>query len=74
MRAVRYASTYPENDAFLSWLRKEVPEEVLEPDLPIVDTHHHMWDWRGRPQVMDHYRNIPRKNRLRQSASPLRTS
>ena len=25
------------------WLSKLAPEEVIEPDLPIVDTHHHLW-------------------------------
>ena len=28
------------NDAWLARLR----EDVLEPDLPIVDAHHHMWE------------------------------
>ena len=26
-----------------AWLDKLAPEEVIEPDLPIVDTHHHLW-------------------------------
>jgi len=26
------------------WLAKMKPEVVLEPDLPMVDTHHHLWD------------------------------
>lgn len=26
------------------WLAKAAPEPALEPDLPIVDTHHHLWD------------------------------
>jgi len=29
------------NDA---WLAKQPAEAILEPDLPIVDTHHHLWD------------------------------
>eukprot|EP00929_Paragymnodinium_shiwhaense_P067505 TRINITY_DN33969_c0_g1_i2.p1 TRINITY_DN33969_c0_g1~~TRINITY_DN33969_c0_g1_i2.p1 ORF type:complete len:375 (-),score=56.69 TRINITY_DN33969_c0_g1_i2:121-1200(-) len=37
---------YSQNEPILSWLRKEVPEEVLEPSLPIVDPHHHLWDRR----------------------------
>ncbi|TMJ73172.1 MAG: amidohydrolase, partial [Alphaproteobacteria bacterium] len=28
-----------------SWLGK-VKEEALEPDLPICDPHHHLWDFR----------------------------
>lgn len=27
-----------------AWLARLAPEEVLEPDLPIIDTHHHLWD------------------------------
>lgn len=27
-----------------SWLAKGAPEEILEPMLPIIDTHHHLWD------------------------------
>ena len=36
-RAERFAATYPENEALLSWLRLEPWEPVLEPDLPCVD-------------------------------------
>jgi len=60
----RYASTYPENEEILSWLRKEEPEQVLEPALPIIDPHHHLWDRRrdirkyrtivyGTPELME---------------------
>ena len=27
-----------------AWLAKQAPEPILEPDLPIVDPHHHLWD------------------------------
>ena len=37
-----------ENLDIESWISKETPEEVLEPDLPIIDPHHHLWDLRGR--------------------------
>src|SRR6267143_648684 len=30
-----------------AWLARQPPEPILEPDLPIIDTHHHLWD---RPQ------------------------
>eukprot|EP00747_Dinoflagellata_sp_TGD_P048792 gnl/TRDRNA2_/TRDRNA2_145821_c0_seq1.p1 gnl/TRDRNA2_/TRDRNA2_145821_c0~~gnl/TRDRNA2_/TRDRNA2_145821_c0_seq1.p1 ORF type:complete len:377 (+),score=36.51 gnl/TRDRNA2_/TRDRNA2_145821_c0_seq1:50-1180(+) len=45
-RPDRYKQNYSENEEILSWLRKETPEPVLEPDLPIVDPHHHLWDRR----------------------------
>jgi predicted TIM-barrel fold metal-dependent hydrolase len=27
-----------------AWLARRAPETILEPDLPIIDTHHHLWD------------------------------
>ena len=30
----------------LKWLAEERPEQVIEPNLPIVDSHHHLWDLR----------------------------
>ena len=30
-----------------AWLAKQEREPILEPELPIVDTHHHLWDSRG---------------------------
>ena len=35
--------------SFQGWL-DQTPEEALEPDLPIIDTHHHLWDYRGQIQ------------------------
>lgn len=35
------------------WLAKAEPEEVLEPDLPIIDTHHHLWE-RGKHRYLLH--------------------
>ena len=29
-----------------NWIARETPEAVLEPDLPIIDPHHHLWDLR----------------------------
>ena len=37
-----------ENADIENWIAKETPEEVLEPELPIIDPHHHLWDLRGR--------------------------
>ena len=36
----------PANEPLEQWLAQEVPEAVLEPDLPIIDPHHHLWDLR----------------------------
>ena len=30
-----------------SWLAKQEKEAILEPELPIIDTHHHLWDRGG---------------------------
>ena len=38
---------YAENAAIEDWLAQVPPEDVLEPELPIVDPHHHLWDMRG---------------------------
>jgi len=27
----------------VDWLAKALPEDIIEPDLPIIDTHHHLW-------------------------------
>jgi L-fuconolactonase len=40
-----YTGIVYRNDADLkSWLAKRPPEQALEPDLPIIDPHHHFWD------------------------------
>jgi L-fuconolactonase len=38
--------TYSENETIDAFVARQVPEEVLEPDLPIIDPHHHLWDIR----------------------------
>ncbi|MDE0662102.1 MAG: amidohydrolase family protein [Gammaproteobacteria bacterium] len=38
---------YAENAPLEEWLAREQPEDALEPDLPIIDPHHHLWDMRG---------------------------
>jgi L-fuconolactonase len=38
--------SHPENQPLDNWLARETPEAVLEPDLPIIDPHHHLWDIR----------------------------
>ena len=40
-----YRGTQHRNDAELkAWLAKRPSEAALEPDLPIIDPHHHFWD------------------------------
>jgi L-fuconolactonase len=36
----RFGRVYPPDDA---WLAKAPAEPILDPDLPIIDTHHHLW-------------------------------
>ena len=33
----------PTEENLISWLAQETPEAVIEPTLPIIDTHHHFW-------------------------------
>jgi len=40
-----------ENADIEGWIAKETPESVIEPDLPIVDPHHHLWDLRQNNQM-----------------------
>jgi predicted TIM-barrel fold metal-dependent hydrolase len=35
------------------WLAKQAKEEILEPDLPIVDPHHHLWDRANHRYLLD---------------------
>ena len=37
---------YPENAPLEQWLARGTQEDVLEPELPIIDPHHHLWDCR----------------------------
>ena len=36
-----YGRIHPLNKA---WLAKLAPEEIIDPGLPMIDTHHHLWD------------------------------
>ncbi len=38
-----------------AWLAKLPPEPVLEPDIPIVDPHHHLWERPGNRYLLDEY-------------------
>ena len=36
-----------------AWLAKQAQEPILEPDLPIVDPHHHLWDHANHRYLLD---------------------
>jgi len=33
-----------DNKTLREWLAGETPDQVLEPDLAIIDPHHHFWE------------------------------
>lgn len=37
------------------WLSRRAPEAVLEPDLPIIDTHHHLWERPHHRYLLDEF-------------------
>ena len=39
-------------DNLRAWLAK-TPEDAIDPDQPIVDPHHHLWDRRPRPELKE---------------------
>ena len=41
------SATDASDDELLAWLGREEPEPVLEPELEIIDPHHHLWDHRA---------------------------
>jgi predicted TIM-barrel fold metal-dependent hydrolase len=47
-----FASIHPPNE---EWLSRAEPEPVLEPDLAIIDTHLHLWEFNGRRYFLDEY-------------------
>ena len=40
-----------ENSDIENWMAKETPETTIEPELPIIDPHHHLWDLRKNNQM-----------------------
>ena len=36
-----------------AWLAKQAREAILEPDLPIIDPHHHLWDHLNHRYLLD---------------------
>jgi len=46
----QFGRIYPPNDA---WLATAEPEPILDPELPIVDPHHHLWLRSGHRYLLD---------------------
>ena len=44
MRPAQFGRIHAPDEA---WLAGNPPEPILEPELPIIDTHHHLWDRGG---------------------------
>jgi len=38
-----------------AWHAKAVPEPILDPELEVVDTHHHLWDMPGYRYLLDDF-------------------
>lgn len=47
-----FGRIFPPNRDFLN---QATPEEILEPDLPIVDPHHHFWDNKRHRYLLDEF-------------------
>jgi len=47
-----FGRSYPPDEA---WLAKQAPEPVLDPDLPIIDTHHHLWQRPDHRYLLDEF-------------------
>ena len=46
----QFGRIYPPDEA---WLATAAPEPIIEPDLPIVDPHHHLWLRGGHRYLLD---------------------
>jgi L-fuconolactonase len=51
-RPTEFGRIYPPDP---DWLGKAPAEDVLFPDLPIVDPHHHLWDHPGYRYLLDEF-------------------
>ncbi len=47
-----FASIHAPDEA---WLSRAEPEPVTDPDLPIIDTHLHLWEFNGHRYLLDDY-------------------
>jgi predicted TIM-barrel fold metal-dependent hydrolase len=48
----QFGRIFPPDEA---WLAKQPPEPILDPDLPIIDTHHHLWQRPDHRYLLDDF-------------------
>lgn len=48
-RPTQFGRIHPPDDA---WLARQPAEPILDPDLPIIDTHHHLWERPGHRYML----------------------
>ena len=46
----QFGRIFPPNN---EWLQKQQVEAILDPDLAIIDTHHHLWDYPNNRYLLD---------------------
>ena len=51
-RPTQFGRIHPPDDA---WLARAAPEAILEPELPIIDTHHHLWERNGHRYLLHEF-------------------
>src|SRR5512141_2246152 len=51
-RPAQFGRIHPPDD---TWLAKAPPEAILEPELPIIDTHHHLWERNGHRYLLHEF-------------------
>lgn len=51
-QTTQFGRIFPPDEA---WLARQPREPILDPDLPIVDTHHHLWDRAGHRYFLDDF-------------------
>ncbi|QBS40705.1 amidohydrolase [Nocardia sp. CS682] len=51
-RPTEFGRIFPPDD---SWLARQRPEEILLPDLPIIDPHHHLWYHPGFRYLLEEF-------------------
>jgi len=50
--AMQFGRIFPPDEA---WLARQPPEPILDPDVPIIDAHHHLWDRPGNRYLLDEF-------------------